>query len=58
MAICKKALGNKGNYCEVFKRWLPEEEVETVEQRKIDAANKIIQSAFETWQREHQKDVK
>ena len=58
MAISKKALGNKGNYCGVFKKWLPEEEVETLEQRKIDAANKIIQSAFETWQREHQKDVK
>ena len=28
MAISKKALGNKGNYCEVFKKWLPEEEVE------------------------------
>ena len=28
MAISKKALGNKGNYCEVFKKWLPEE-VET-----------------------------
>lgn len=26
MAISKKALGNKGNYCEVFKNWLPEEE--------------------------------
>ena len=26
MAISKKALGNKGNYCEVFKTWLPEEE--------------------------------
>ena len=26
MAISKKALGNKGNYCEVFKKWLPEEE--------------------------------
>ena len=26
MAIAKKALGNKGNYCEVFKKWLPEEE--------------------------------
>ena len=25
MAISKKALGNKGNYCEVFKKWLPEE---------------------------------
>lgn len=30
MAISKKALGNKGNYCEVFKKWLPEEEVEEV----------------------------
>ena len=29
MAISKKALGNKGNYCEVFKKWLPDEEVET-----------------------------
>lgn len=28
MAISKKALGNKGNYCEVFKKWLPEEEGE------------------------------
>lgn len=26
MAISKKALGNKGNYCNVFKKWLPEEE--------------------------------
>ena len=26
MAISKKALGNQGNYCEVFKKWLPEEE--------------------------------
>ena len=26
MAISNKALGNKGNYCEVFKKWLPEEE--------------------------------
>ena len=28
MAIAKKALGNQGNYCNVFKKWLPEEEVE------------------------------
>ena len=27
MAICKKALGNKGNYCDMFKLWLPKEEV-------------------------------
>ena len=26
MAISKKALGNKGNYCNEFKKWLPEEE--------------------------------
>lgn len=26
MAISKKALGNKGNYYEMFKKWLPEEE--------------------------------
>lgn len=25
MAICKKAFGNKGNYNEVFKKWIPEE---------------------------------
>lgn len=25
MAISKKALGNQGNYCNVFKKWLPEE---------------------------------
>ena len=30
MAISKKALGNKGNYCEVFKKWLPEVEEEEV----------------------------
>ena len=28
MAISKKALGNKGNYCNEFKKWLPEEEEE------------------------------
>ena len=25
MAISKKALGNKGNYYDVFRKWLPEE---------------------------------
>lgn len=28
MCICKKVLGNKGNYYEVFKKWLPEKEPE------------------------------
>lgn len=27
MAITKKALGNKGNYCNELKKWLPKEEV-------------------------------
>lgn len=26
MAIAKKALGNQGNYCNIFKKWLPEED--------------------------------
>ena len=26
MAISKKVLGNKGNYYEIFKKWLPKEE--------------------------------
>lgn len=36
MAISKKAFGNKGNYCNEFKKWLPEDEEEeekTVELR-------------------------
>ena len=33
MAISKKALSNKGNYCEVFKKWLPEEEEEVNDER-------------------------
>ena len=37
MAISKKALGNKGNYCEVFKKWLPEEEVEEVNDGRVSS---------------------
>lgn len=58
MAISKKALGNNGNHCNVFKQWLPEDEAKKLDQRIIDAANKIVQSAFEKWQCEHRKDVK
>lgn len=29
MAIAKKALGNKGNYYNEFKKWLPEEETDS-----------------------------
>ena len=28
MAICKKAMGNKGNYYEEFKKWIPELKVD------------------------------
>ena len=34
MAISKKALGNKGNYCNEFKKWLPEDEEE--EERTVE----------------------
>ena len=30
MAISKKALGNQGNYANVFKKWLPEKEEESI----------------------------
>lgn len=30
MAISKKALGNKGNYCNELRKWLPEEEEPTI----------------------------
>ena len=30
MAISKKALGNKGNYCNVFRKWLPKDEEVTL----------------------------
>ena len=33
MAISKKALGNKGNYCNEFKKWLPEDEEDVAEFR-------------------------
>lgn len=36
MCICKKMLGNKGNYYEVFKKWLPKEE-------DSDAVQKILE---------------
>ena len=30
MAIAKKALGNQGNYCNVFNKWVPEENIEAL----------------------------
>lgn len=35
MCICKKVLGDKGNYYEVFKKWLPKEEETESDLHKI-----------------------
>lgn len=54
MAIAKKALGNQGNYYEVFKKWLPEEEYDEyedqVEQMKdyIDELDKELHKKYPT----------
>lgn len=58
MAITKKALGNKGNYCNELKKWLPKDKEATVEytlntsvtttsindigQSIVDAVNKML----------------
>lgn len=36
MCICKKVLGNKGNYYEVFKKWLPKEDNSDVVQKVLE----------------------
>lgn len=36
MCICKKMLGNKGNYYEVFKKWLPKEDDSDVVQKVLE----------------------
>ena len=36
MCICKKVLGNKGNYYEVFKQWLPKEDDSDVVQKVLE----------------------
>ena len=46
MAISKKALGNEGNYYNVFKKWLPkdDEEIEIkIDQTFNDAINKALE---------------
>lgn len=54
MALSKKALGNKGNYFDEFKKWLPEEKKE---EKPIDnladavaSARGLIQKAGQTWE--------
>ena len=36
MCICKKVLSNKGNYYEVFKKWLPKEDDSDVVQKVLE----------------------
>ena len=36
MCICKKMLGNKGNYYEVFKKWLPKRDDSDVVQKVLE----------------------
>ena len=36
MCICKKMFGNKGNYYEVFKKWLPKEDDSDVVQKVLE----------------------
>ena len=40
MAFAKKALGNKGNYYNVFKKWIPDKHDSNAEQRHVN--NKIV----------------
>lgn len=49
MAIAKKALGNKGNYYEVFKKWLQEDPVEKMkrEMKEIEDRLEEANSAIE-----------
>lgn len=42
MCICKKVLGDKGNYYEVFKKWLPKEDDSDVVQKVIDINRRLF----------------
>ena len=48
MAICKKAMGNKGNYYEEFKKWIPELKVDdnaSTSESAILSYNDIMKAA-------------
>lgn len=44
MAIAKKALGNQGNYYEVFKKWLPDETTNTDRGKSIEPIVKNVKA--------------
>lgn len=46
IAITKKALGNKGNYYETIKKWLPEEETDDFDMRSYMDVNYTFQKAL------------
>lgn len=46
MAICKKLYGNKGNFNNLFKKWIPEEKI--VADDVIDAFNKVMNEPEES----------
>lgn len=48
MAICKKVFGNKGNYYNEFKKWLPEEEPEEEIKMAIFANSSAFARAMES----------
>lgn len=58
MAIAKKALGNQGNYYEVFKKWLPEDPVEKIkrELKEVEDCFKEANSAIEEIERFEKED--
>ena len=44
MAISKKALGNQGNYCNEFKKWLPKDEEVTLSQAINNIGKSIVEA--------------
>ena len=48
MAIAKKALGNEGNYYNVFKKWLPKDD-ETIETERTSLDELFYDKEFNEW---------
>lgn len=43
MAIAKKALGNQGNYYEVFKKWLPEDPIVKIKREFKELEDRLME---------------
>jgi hypothetical protein len=57
MAICKRAFGNKGNYYNKFRKYLPKEEKETVV-LVTDRAREKIEQAFQEYENFLKKQIR